>query len=279
MSNMDITWFILMVLILLAEIYFFQGNVAALVVAVIVSVGYLVFRIFFKKKCSKIVGSMVCTLLLVVLGGCICLLGVKGERAGFILYGEDVEQVATLLHKENYDKAAQMLEQMEDTYGETDVTHMLGAINYLSVGQYEDALREYHGISDKTSMTAIVIAEQIYMADDSGQYTDDLYDLYCDAAELYPEWEYIQLSAGVFKIDFKQYESAQYYLYNAYAVNPENPQTLYFLGLSEYKLGNEDGALYYFNASVECGADDTLKSLIKYYLDEMDYFGKRKTDK
>ena len=276
---MDITWFILLVVILLAEILFFQGNVVALVVAVLVSVGYLVFRIFFKKKCSKLVGNSVCVLLLVVLGGCIFFLGVKGEESGFILYGEDMEQVCTYLHKADYDKAAELLEQMENTYGENDTTRMLAAINYLSVGQYEDALNEYRSISDKTSMTAIIIAEQIYAADASGQYTDDLYDLYCDAAELYPEWEYIQLCAGVYKIDFKQYESAQYYLYNAYAVNPENPQTLYFFGLSEYKLGDEEGALYYFNASVECGADDTLKSLIKYYLDEMVYFGKGKTDK
>lgn len=276
---MDITWFILMVVILLAEAYFFQGNMAALIVAGLVSVGYLVFRIFFKKRCSKQVGNGVCVLLLIVLGVCILLLGVKGEENGFIIYGEDTEQVCTYLHKGDYDKAAELLEQMENTYGETDTTRMLAAINYLSVGQYEDALEEYRSISDKTSMTAIIIAEQIYSADSSGQYTDDLYDLYCDAADRYPEWEYIQLCAGVFKIDFKQYESAQYYLYNAYAVNGENPQTLYFLGLAEYKLGEEESALYYFNESVECGADDTLKSLIKYYLDEMDYFGRGKADK
>lgn len=276
---MDITWFILMVVILLAEAYFFQGNMAALIVAGLVSVGYLVFRIFFKKRCSKPVGNGVCVLLLIVLGVCILLLGVKGEENGFIIYGEDTEQVCTYLHKGDYDKAAELLEQMENTYGETDTTRMLAAINYLSVGQYEDALEEYRSISDKTSMTAIIIAEQIYSADSSGQYTDDLYDLYCDAADRYPEWEYIQLCAGVFKIDFKQYESAQYYLYNAYAVNGENPQTLYFLGLAEYKLGEEESALYYFNESVECGADDTLKSLIKYYLDEMDYFGRGKADK
>ena len=276
---MDITWFILMVVILLAEVFFFQGNMAALIVAVLASVGYLVFRIFFKKKCSKPVGSGVSFLFMITLGVCILLLGVKGEQAGFILYAEDVEQVSACIHREDYDKAAELLGEMEEVYGETDTTRMLAAINYLSVGQYEDALKEYQHIADKTTMTAIIIAEQIYSADSSGQYTDDLYDLYCDAAELYPDWEYIQLCTGVFKIDFKQYESAQYYLYNAYAVNAENPQTLYFLGLSAYKLGDEESALYYFNESVECGADDTLKSLIKYYLDEMDYFGKGKADK
>ena len=276
---MDIIWFILMVLILLSEIYFFQGNMVAVVVAALVGVGYLVFRIFFKKKCGKLAGNGICTLFLVILGVCVFLVGIKGESAGFILYGEDMEQVCTYLHRGDYDKAADLLEEMKVTYGETDSTHMMAAINFLSVGQTQDALNEYRSIKDKTSMTAIIIAEQIYEADSSGQYTDDLYNLYCEAAEMYPEWEYIQLCTGVYKIDFKQYESAQYYLYNAYAVNPENPQTLYFLGLAEYRLGEEERALYYFNQSVQCGADDTVKSLIKYYLDEMDYFGEGKTDK
>ena len=149
---------------------------------------------------------------------------------------------------------------------------MLSAIHHLSVGQRDEAYREYQRISDKDSMVAVVIAEQIYQSDDSGRSTDELYDLYCRAADRYPEWEYIQLCAGVMKIDFKQYSSALYYLYNAYAVNPENPQTLYFLGEASYKTGKKEDALEFFNASVENGADDKIRSLIKGYLDEMDYW-------
>lgn len=271
---MDIILFVLMFLVLLAEIFFFQGKVFALIVAVIVCAGYLIFRIFIKKRVPKILGRVVCYGLLAILAVCIFQMGIKGNGGGFIIYANDMEEVCTYLHKGDYDKAAELIEEMQEEYGQTDTIHMLEALNMLAVGESEEAYKKYLNIKDKNSMVSIVIAEQIYMEDTTGEYTDNLFDLYCTAADLYPEWEYIQLCAGVIKIDFKQYESAQYYLYNAYAVEPENPQTLYFLGVSNYKLGDREKALYFFNESVECGADDTIKALIKNYLDEMDYWNK-----
>lgn len=273
---MDLILFIFMFLILLAETFFFQGNVLALVIAFIVSVAYIVFRIWLGKKMPKKQGVAVRIIFLVVLAICIFLMGTKGNGGGFILYGEDTQDVCTYIHKGDFDKAAELISAMEQEYGESDTTHMLAALNMLSVGLLEEAYNEYRNINDKNDMTSIVIAEQIYQADSTGDSTDDLYDLYCRAADLYPEWEYIQLCAGVMKIDFKQYRSAQYYLYNAYSVNPSNPQTSYFLGLTHYKLGDEEKALFFFNESVETGADDTIRSLIKYYLDEMDYWSKER---
>ena len=207
------------------------------------------------------------------LGISIFRLGMKGEGGGFILYAQDLDTVCEYLHDEDYEEAEELLEKMKEEYGETDSLYMLSAIQYLSQGKPKEAWDAYYQISDKDSMVAIVIAEKIYELDETGDSTSKLYDLYCRAAERYPEWEYIQLCAGVMKIDFKQYNSALYYLYNAYAVNQENPQTLYFLGVASYKTGKTEDALYYFNASVENGADNTVKALIKGYLDEMDYWG------
>lgn len=269
---MDIILFILMLLILLAEILFFQGNMLALIFAVVFCVLYLVLRIFLRKKFQGVKGAIARWAVLALIGVCIFQLGIKGAGGGFILYAQDMDTICGYLHQEEYDKAAEMLEELKADYGETDSVHMLSAIHHLSVGQRDEAYREYQRISDKDSMVAVVIAEQIYQSDDSGRSTDELYDLYCRAADRYPEWEYIQLCAGVMKIDFKQYSSALYYLYNAYAVNPENPQTLYFLGEASYKTGKREDALDFFNASVENGADDKIRSLIKGYLDEMDYW-------
>lgn len=269
---MDIVLFILMLLILLAEILFFQGNTLALVFAVVFCVLYLVLRIFLRKKLQGVKGAVARWVVLVLIGVCIFRLGIKGTGGGFILYAQDMDTICEYLHQEEYDKAAELLEELKADYGETDSVHMLSAIHHLSVGQRDEAYREYQSVSDKDSMVAVVIAEQIYQSDDSGRSTDELYDLYCRAADRYPEWEYIQLCAGVMKIDFKQYSSALYYLYNAYTVNPDNPQTLYFLGEASYKTGKKEDALEFFNASVENGADDEIRSLIKSYLDEMDYW-------
>ncbi len=269
---MDIVLFILMLLILLAEILFFQGNTLALIFAVVFCVLYLVLRIFLGKKLQGVKGVIARWVVLALIGVCIFQLGIKGTGGGFILYAQDMDTICGYLHQEEYDKAAEKLEELKADYGETDSVHMLSAIHHLSVGQRDEAYQEYQRISDQDSMVAVVIAEQIYQLDDSGRSTDELYDLYCRAADRYPEWEYIQLCAGVMKIDFKQYSSALYYLYNAYAVNPENPQTLYFLGEASYKTGKREDALDFFNASVENGADDKIRSLIKGYLDEMDYW-------
>ena len=258
---MDIVLFILMLLILLAEILFFQGNTLALIFAVVFCVLYLVLRIFLGKKLQGVKGVIARWVVLALIGVCIFQLGIKGTGGGFILYAQDMDTICGYLHQEEYDKAAEKLEELKADYGETDSVHMLSAIHHLSVGQRDEAYQEYQRISDQDSMVAVVIAEQIYQLDDSGRSTDELYDLYCRAADRYPEWEYIQLCAGVMKIDFKQYSSALYYLYNAYAVNPENPQTLYFLGEASYKTGKKEDALEFFNASVENGADDKIRTI------------------
>lgn len=273
---MDIILFIFMVLVLLAEAFFFQGNMTALICGIVLCVVYVILRIVFafvKKKAPKLIGRIICWAILFLLGISIFRLGIKGEGGGFILYAQDLDTVCEYLHDEDYEEAEELLEKMKEEYGDTDSLYMLSAIQYLSQGKQKEAWDAYYQISDKDSMVAIVIAEKIYELDESGNSTSNLYDLYCRAADRYPEWEYIQLCTGVIKIDLKQYSSALYYLYNAYAVNPENPQTLYFLGVASYKTGQTEDALYYFNASVENGADDTIKALIKGYLDEMDYWG------
>lgn len=271
---MELILFCLMVLILLAEVIFFQGNTVALILACVFCLLYLVVKIFLRKKLKGIVGKLVSWAVLALIGVCIFRLGIRAEGGGFLIYAQDMDQVCEYLHEEDFDKAADLLEKMKEDYGETDSVHILSAVNELSAGNPEKAWTEYYRILDKDSMVAIVLAELLYREDDSGASTDDLYDLYCRAADRYPEWEYIQLCAGVMKIDFKQYSSALYYLYNAYAVNKENPQTLYFLGVASCQTGKREDALYFFNASVENGADDTICSLIKGYLDEMGYWDK-----
>lgn len=271
---MELVLFCLMVLILAAEVIFFQGNTVALVFAGIFCVLYLVLKLFFGKKLKGRLGKLASWAVLILIGVCIFRLGIRAEGGGFLIYAQDMDQVCEYLHEEDFDKAADLLEEMKEDYGETDSVHILSAINELAAGNGKEAWSEYYRISDQDSMVAIVLAELLYREDDSGASTDDLYDLYCRAADRYPEWEYIQLCAGVMKIDFKQYSSALYYLYNAYAVNKENPQTLYFLGVASYQTGKREDALYFFNASVENGADDTIRSLIRGYLDEMGYWDK-----
>ena len=266
---MDILIFIVMLLLLISEAFFFRNNLLPFIASCVAGAVYLLFRIFFKKKFKKLPGTLICYAILVVFTFFILQIDVK-ENGEFVLYAEDPEQVCEYLHQGAYDKASEMLRQMKETYGETDTTHMLNAISKLSAGKTKEALGAYQRLNDKQTMISIVIAEEIYMSDKTGKHTDDLFDLYCTAAEQYPEWEYIQLCAGVNRIDFKQYQTAQYNLYNAYAVNSRNPQTCFFLGVTYYKLGDDENALYYFNASVENGADEKVKKYIKGYLDEMD---------
>ena len=268
---MDILIFLGMFLILLMEAFFLWGYTNAIVIPFVVSVVYILFRFWLGKKLTRrqqIIGRVV---LLVLLAICLFLLVPKGEEGGMLLYGEDVDQACTYMHQGEYEKAAEFIEDMESEYGANDTLYMLSALNKLSEGLPKEAYDEYCKIEDKNDMVSIVIAEQIYQSERS-EYITELYDLYCTAADLYPDWEYIQLCTGAIKSNLRQYQSAQYHLYNAYAINPNNPQTLYYLGVTHYKLGDEDNALYFFNESVASGADDTIKSLIKYYLDEMDYW-------
>ena len=268
---MDIIIFAFMFMVLLAQTLIFLGNEPALVIPFVISVVYILFRFWLGKKLPRhcqIIGRIV---ILIFLAISIWATGKIGNFSGMKLYGEDVDQTCSHIHKGEYDEATELIKDMERKYGEKDTLYMLSALNKLSEGLPKEAYDEYCKIEDKNDMVSIVIAELIYQSNPK-EYKDDLYALYCTAADLYPDWEYIQLCTGVINIDFKRYQSAQHHLYNAYAINPGNPQTLFFLGLTYYKLGDEDNALYFFNESVAAGADDTIKSYIKYYLDEMDYW-------
>ena len=110
---MDIVLFILMLLILLAEILFFQGNTLALIFAVVFCVLYLMLRIFLGKKLQGVKGVIARSVVLALIGVCIFQLGIKGTGGGFILYAQDMDTICGYLHQEEYDKAAEKLEELK----------------------------------------------------------------------------------------------------------------------------------------------------------------------
>ena len=86
---MDIILFIFMVLVLLAEAFFFQGNMTALICGIVLCVVYVILRIVFafvKKKAPKLIGRIICWAILFLLGISIFRLGIKGEGGGVLLY-------------------------------------------------------------------------------------------------------------------------------------------------------------------------------------------------
>lgn len=270
---MDIVIYIFMTLIFLAEIIFFKGYILALLLAGIVCVVYIIYRTFVKKRLPKVAGYIGCWVILLIFAICLFKTGKKGEEGSFIVYTEDVNRVCDYISDNEYGRASELIENMKEEYGNSDTTTLLMTISHLSAGELEKAKETYKKVLDKSSQISIAVEEQIYMQDAENLDLVYLEKFYREAANKYPQWEYIQLRTGIVKIDLKQYRSAMYYLYNAYAMNEENPQTLYFLGVSNFETGNEEDALFFFNEAVRCGIDDTTKSYIKGYLDEMNYWG------
>ena len=132
-----------------------------------------------------------------------------------------------------------------------------------------------HSVQDKSSLLYYAVMEQIYIADPSQQSVQDIYAIYLEAAQEWPEWTHMQKYAGIALFEQGQYTAAEYYLLRAHTQDEADYQTVYYLGAVDFYQNDYENSMSYFNRALELGADEEVQSDIIWYVTEMNGEGSR----
>jgi len=263
----------LIIIITLVQMIFFGGSILSSLLIILVSLGYILLKIFARKRLGKVFFRLYTIIGLVFVFVSVLNMSLVDETSGVSEYNEKIADIIEKIEDEDYNRAEDEITSLEEKMGSSDELLFVKTMNYLGQKNYESARRTLDEVSDKNARTCLKLYEQLYVEDPSAN-KQDLYDLYVKAANIYPEWEEMQVACAYAKICNFEYKSAQHYLKNALLLNDSNPLTLFYMGETYYYLKDNDNALYYFNESAGNDPDEEIKSQIAYFLNEMGFFEK-----
>lgn len=208
---------------------------------------------------------------LLILGGSLVLLVValfasNGKSESYVLgYVDALSEVGALMDENMTKEALQLLDEVQQEYGLRDAIVMERVACYMIDSNYNAALLAAEGLSDKTSMEYYRLLEKIYkLMEEEGE--EALASVYIEAANKYPSWLEMQLAAGIVKLDRKEYSSAKFYFERSYNLNTVDGLSAYYLGMTEYYMGNYEECLYRFNEAVGKGVSNEVKAEIAQYV-------------
>lgn len=112
----------------------------------------------------------------------------------------------------------ELLDELDLVYGKREETVMTRIGCHFLDGDYEKALVAATDFPDKSKREYYSVMEEIYKEmEENGE--EGLDKLYLEAAEVYPDWLHMQLSAGIVQLKQKQYNSAKRYFERAYYID------------------------------------------------------------
>ena len=152
--------------------------------------------------------------------------------------------------------AAETQEQETDAYEEID--------RLIRGGKTDEALRLLDK-EDKESVEYYCMKELAYIEDGSEQADEELAKLYKEAADRWPEWQYMQKMAGAVAMFEGNYKSAAYRLFQALQLDMEDAETWYYLGALSYYEGNYEDMRMYFEQALERNLSEDKQGEILWY--------------
>lgn len=199
-------------------------------------------------------------------GMLLVLIGIAGvclrNKTGYIhTYTDGISTANAYMLQEETDEALDLLEDLEDEYGQTEDILIIRAICHYMDGDYEDAIAVVELLPNKTSKEYYTLMEGIYK--ELGEESlESLNALYIEAANNWPSWLDMQLSAGLVKFKNKEYASAKYYFSRARMLDYKAGMPSYLLGITSYYMGNYKDCLLYYDEALERGVTDEVKDAI-----------------
>ena len=194
----------------------------------------------------------------------------RAQEGGILYYQQQFDKALNQIEKKDLDAAVKTVSHMEEIYGVDDNTLILRAMKELKKDNYDDAYENMKKVTDKTSWMYYSVMEQIYIADPSEKSVERVYNLYLEAAKEWPGWTYMQKYAGITQFEKGLYAGAEYYLLRAYGQDDSDARTCYYLGAVNFYLGDYEKSIYYFNRSVDLGADEQTQRDISWYIQQME---------
>ncbi|MBS6196387.1 MAG: hypothetical protein KH828_12485 [Clostridiales bacterium] len=182
---------------------------------------------------------------------------------------EQFGQVKKEVEKENYEKAFELLDEIDKKQGVTDRTLYIRAEIAVLMEDYKQALQWMENVKNPHTERYFEGMEQIYRLENTKKSMKNLDELYVTAAGELPENGRMQYLAGLVKLKEGAVKSAVYYLSNARNLDEKDAMSSYYLGVICYEQNDWGNAALYFDEAVERGIGEEKLPDIKWYLLQM----------
>lgn len=248
--------------------FLFHGDIKSGLLACTCLMMLFLFRMFLvkyfnSKKVLVIQGSLWVVTIFLLFGN-----SVNYPKQGIYAYADSLRKVENCVNEEDYAQALEVLDNIESVYGTDDKQVIYKTIIFIQKRQYENAMEELKRYKNTKDRTYYSLLEKIYSKGED-EVSEELFDMYVEAAKEHPDWESMQTGAGIAHMEQGNYQAAQYFFERAYKLTPIEGMNQYYLGTVHYELGNYEIALTWFEMALKTGVDEKIKSAIKYYVTEM----------
>ncbi len=253
-------FYVAFILIGLCGMFLFHGNMLLCGILAAVSAAGAGLRLFAGGKWKKIAaaGIPVCMAL--------CLFaGRSGVEGGMVDYREKLRQAAALIDKGDLDSGVQLLEELEEAFGDTDLALYARTEIRLALGEYDLALSGMNAAQDKTRQDWYEYMERILGLQGTDRAAEQLEELYLSGAEDLPGNGHMQYMAGLVKLGRGAYQSASHYFSRARRLDEEDGRPCYYLGLICHEQKDEEKAAEYFEEALDKGVDEDMRANIQWY--------------
>lgn len=252
-------FFILMGLAGILGLAFFHLNTWLMIVVILLSAVGLVLPL------TKMKGKPYIGLGLLAAGVLICILSASPETE-VQAYQKKLAKIDSLIEQGTTDQAALEVKLLEKASGINDATHLAWSQIYLKMGNLEDALAELERLEDTHSEAAYIQKEAVLRALEEN---DQLDQMYLEASSLVPDSAYLQLMAGMVRMEQEKPQAAIINFYRAHVLKPENGAAAYYTGVCYYNLGEKDMARVWFSTAEKGQLSDKLKEHLAWYRKEL----------
>ena len=259
---------IILLLIALAGMFWFGGSKVFCILLLIAALAGVVLCLLPQKKLRSIPIALVPLCLVLCLFA-----GQSAAEGGAAQYRNQIREAVAQIDKGNPDKGIELLDELDEEFGVTDLS-LYGRVEaYLFIGDYKTALSYAGSVKDKANEYWYKYMEKILCAqgatDTTGIYDarTELENLYLDAAEELPESGYMQYMAGLVKLGRGSYQGAASYFRNARRLEAGNPLPCYYLGVICYEQGRKEDAIAYFSEALELGLDEEKAANVSWYME------------
>lgn len=195
--------------------------------------------------------------------------GQSASTGGIEDYDDRIQMAASCIGKGDLDGATDILDELDEEFGVTDLSLYARAEQYIALGEYGTALSFVGKVQDDSSQRYYESLERIYNLQDTAESVKKLQELYPAAAADLPVNSHMQYMAGLTRLREGSWQGAIYYFLRARELDATDPMPCYYLGVIYYEQDEPRQAALYFADALERGADAEREGYIKWYVSEI----------